>query len=31
VNAVERSHFKPAKLDNQPIPVSMNLTVNIGQ
>ena len=31
VNAVERSHFKPAKLDNQPIPINMNLTVNIGQ
>jgi TonB family protein len=31
VDAVEKSHFKPAKLDNQAIPVNMNLTVNISQ
>jgi hypothetical protein len=27
VEEVERSHFKPAKLDNQPVPMDMNLVV----
>ncbi len=31
VEAVEKSHFKPAKLDNLSIPVNMNLTVNIAK
>ena len=31
VDAVEKSHFKPAKLDNQPVPVSLNLTVNLSK
>jgi TonB family protein len=31
VEAVEKSHFKPAKLDNQAIPVSMNLTLELAK
>ncbi len=31
VEAVEKSHFKPAKLDNMAIPVSMNLTLEIAR
>ncbi len=31
VEAVQKSHFKPAKLDNMAIPVSMNLTLNIAK
>ena len=31
VDAIEKSHFKPGKLDDQAIPVSMNLTVNIAR
>jgi TonB family protein len=29
LNAVSRAHFKPGSIDTQPIPVDMNLTVNI--
>jgi hypothetical protein len=29
VEEVERSHFKPAKLDNQAIPMEMDLVVNM--
>ena len=31
VAAVQKSHFKPGKVDNTPIPVDMNLTVNIAR
>ena len=31
VDAVQKSHFKPGKVDNTPIPVDMNLTVNIAR
>lgn len=29
VDAVRQFHYKPGTVDNQPIPVDMNLTVNI--
>jgi TonB family protein len=29
LDAVSRAHFKPGSIDTQPIPVDMNLTVNI--
>ncbi|HEX4758371.1 MAG TPA: TonB family protein [Terracidiphilus sp.] len=29
VEAIQRSHFRPGKLDNQLIPVEMNVTVDI--
>jgi hypothetical protein len=29
VEEIERSHFKPATLDNQPIPMDMNLVVSM--
>jgi TonB family protein len=29
LDAVNRAHFKPGSIDTQPIPVNMNLTVNI--
>jgi hypothetical protein len=29
VEEIERSHFKPAKLDNQAIPMDMNLVVSV--
>jgi TonB family protein len=31
VDAVQKSHFKPAKLDDQAIAIDMNLTVNIAK
>jgi len=31
IAAVQKSHFKPGKVDNTPIPVDMNLTVNIAR
>jgi TonB family protein len=31
LDAVSRAHFKPGSIDTQPIPVEMNLTVNIAQ
>jgi TonB family protein len=31
VEAVQRSHFKPGKLDDQAIAVDMNLTVNLAK
>ena len=31
VDAIQKSHFKPGKVDNTPIPVDMNLTVNIAR
>ncbi len=31
VEAVSRFHFRPGTIDNQPIPVDMNLTVNIAR
>jgi TonB family protein len=31
LEAVSRAHFKPGSIDTQPIPVEMNLTVNIAQ
>ncbi len=29
VDAVQKSHFRPGTVDNTPIPVDMNLTVNV--
>jgi TonB family protein len=29
VDAIQRSHFRPGKVDDTPIPVEMNLTVTI--
>ncbi len=29
VDAIQKSHFRPGKVDNTPIPVEMNLTVNV--
>ena len=29
LQAIQKSHFRPAKIDDTPIPVEMNLTVNI--
>lgn len=29
VDAIQKAHFRPGKVDNTPIPVNMNLTVNI--
>jgi len=29
VDAIQKSHFRPGKVDDMPIPVEMNLTVNI--
>jgi TonB family protein len=31
VDAVSHAHFKPGTIDNQPIPVDLNLTVNIAR
>jgi TonB family protein len=31
VDAVQKSHFKPAKLDDRAIAIDMNLTVNIAK
>ena len=31
VDAIQKSHFKPGKVDNTPIPVDLNLTVNIAR
>ena len=31
VDAVQKAHFRPGTLDNQPIPVDMNVTVSLGK
>ena len=31
VEAIQKSHFHPGKVNNTPIPVEMNLTVNIAR
>ena len=31
VDAIQKSHFRPGKVDNTPIPVEMNLTVTLAQ
>jgi TonB family protein len=31
VSTVRQFHFKPATVDNQPVPVDMNLTINIAR
>ncbi len=31
VDAIQKSHFRPGKVDNTPIPVEMNLTVNVAR
>jgi TonB family protein len=31
IEAVQKAHFRPGKVDNTPIPVDMNLTVNIAR
>jgi TonB family protein len=31
VDAVQNSHFRPAKVDETPVPVEMNLIVNVAQ
>jgi len=31
VDAVNHFHFRPGTIDNQPIPIDMNLTVNIAR
>ncbi len=31
VDAVQKSHFKPAKLDDQAVAIDMNLTVNLSK
>jgi TonB family protein len=29
VDAIQKSHFRPGKVDNMPTPVDLNLTVNV--
>ncbi len=31
VEAVSKFHYRPGSIDNQPIPIAMNLTVNIAR
>jgi TonB family protein len=31
VDAVQKAHFRPGTVDNTPIPIEMNLTVNIAR
>jgi TonB family protein len=31
VDAVQKSHFKPAKLDDRAVAIDMNLTVNLAK
>lgn len=31
VDAIQKAHFRPGTLDSQPIPVDMNVTVNLGK
>lgn len=31
IEAIQKAHFYPGTLDNQPVPVDMNVTVSIGK
>lgn len=31
VDAIQKAHFRPGTLDNQPVPVDLNVTVSLGK